>query len=254
MLLLVYFVMVTFVPGADKFALALAMPGGLLGHGLDGHVRAAAFPLWPRRNLQLAIRRREKMNSEKKHRVCPVERAGGAGLRCASGSMIRKRSCAVCQGRHDRPWTWAAVPVFSPVEMARLVGKTGRVIAADLQEGMLAMVRRKIQNTPEADRVLFHLCRPEATGLSEKCDFILVFYMLHEVPDQAVFLKEIKSLLKPEGRVLIVEPKWHVSRDDFLESIAIMKQAGFAVSAEPKIRFSRTIVVQHADAQESGSR
>ena len=30
MLLLIYFVLVTFVPGADKYALALAMPGGLL--------------------------------------------------------------------------------------------------------------------------------------------------------------------------------------------------------------------------------
>jgi len=140
------------------------------------------------------------------------------------------------------------------MEMARLVGETGKVIAADLQEGMLAIVRKKIQNTILVDRVKLHLCLPEGTGLSEKFDFILVFYMLHEVHDPLFFLREIKGLLKASGNVLLVEPKWHVSQDEFLKSIGKMKQAGLAVAAEPKIRFSRTIVLQHAAARESGSR
>jgi SAM-dependent methyltransferase len=79
--------------------------------------------------------------------------------------------------------------------------------------------------------------------LSEKFDSILVFYMLHEVPVPLTFFRGIKALLKADGKVLIVEPKWHVSRGEFLESINIMKQAGFVVLAEPKIRFSRTVVL-----------
>ena len=184
------------------------------------------------------------MKVEKKHRVCPVEHAGVLDFIFRKWIHDPKKILQPYIKEGMTVLDLGCGPGFFILDMARLVGKTGRVIAADLQEEMLAMVREKIQDTPEAGRVKYHLCRPEATGLSEKFDFILIFYMLHEVPDQAAFLKEIGSLLKPGGKVLIAEPKWHVSADDFLQSGAIMKQAGFAVSTEPRILFSRTIVVQ----------
>ena len=184
------------------------------------------------------------MKEEMKHRVCPVERAGVLDVMLRKWIHDPKKILAPYVTEGMTALDLGCGPGFFTPEMARRVGKTGRVIAADLQEEMLAMVRKKIQDIPEAGRVEFHLCRPEATGLSEKFDFIMIFYMLHEVPDQAAFLKEIRSLLKTGGKVLIAEPKWHVSADDFLQSIAIMKQAGFAVSTEPRILFSRTIVVQ----------
>jgi len=184
------------------------------------------------------------MKEEKKHRVCPVERAGVLDFMFRKWIHDPKKILNPYVEEGMTALDLGCGPGFFTQEMARLVGKTGRVIAADLQEEMLVMVRRKILDTPEADRVIVHLCRPEATGLSEKFDFILIFYMLHEVPDQAAFLKEIRSLLKPKGLVLIAEPKWHVSADDFLQSISIMKQTGFAVLTEPRILFSRTIILQ----------
>jgi 2-polyprenyl-3-methyl-5-hydroxy-6-metoxy-1,4-benzoquinol methylase len=39
--------------------------------------------------------------------------------------------------------------------------------------------------------------------------------MVHEVPDSEAFLREIASLLKPRGKLLIVEPKFHVSASSF---------------------------------------
>ena len=194
------------------------------------------------------------MEPDKKHRVCPVEHAGVLDFffrrllqnpRKILQPYVKEGMTALDLG---------CGPGFFTLEMARLAGNAGKVIAADLQEGMLAIVRKKMQNSDMADRVKLHLCRPEGIGLSEKCDFILVFYMLHEVPETLAFFKEIKALLKAGGKVLIVEPKWHVSQNDFLESIAILKQAGFEVSAEPKIRFSRTIVIGNADAREPGKR
>jgi ubiquinone/menaquinone biosynthesis C-methylase UbiE len=38
-------------------------------------------------------------------------------------------------------------PGFFTVDIARLVGKSGRVIAADLQEGMLRRLKEKIRKT-----------------------------------------------------------------------------------------------------------
>ena len=42
---------------------------------------------------------------------------------------------------------------FFTIEMARMVGKTGRVIAADMQEGMLQKVKEKIKGTVLEDRI-----------------------------------------------------------------------------------------------------
>ena len=48
---------------------------------------------------------------------------------------------------------------------------------------------------------------PERIGISEKVDFALAFYMVHEVPNAEAFMKEIAFVLKPKGKLLIVEPK-----------------------------------------------
>jgi ubiquinone/menaquinone biosynthesis C-methylase UbiE len=185
------------------------------------------------------------MNEEKKHRVCPVEKAGMLDF------ILRK--WLQNPGKILRPYVQEGMtaldlgcgPGFFTLPMARLVGKTGNVTAADLQQGMLAIVKNKIANSELAAIVKLHQSRPEGIGLAEKFDFILVFYMLHEVPDPAGFLREIRSLLKPKGRVLIVEPKWHVAQNDFQESIGLMKQAGLDVLAEPGIHFSRAVVLQN---------
>ena len=183
------------------------------------------------------------MNEEKKHRVCPVEKAGilDFGLRRLlqnPGQILRPHI-----GEGMAVLDLGCGPGFFTLEMARRVGKTGMVVAADLQQGMLDIVKKKLADSGLAGRVKFSLTRREGTGLAERFDFILVFYMLHEVPDQARFLAEIRSLLKPGGRVLLAEPKWHVTQDEFLAAIAVMERVGFAVLERPKIRFSRSVLI-----------
>jgi ubiquinone/menaquinone biosynthesis C-methylase UbiE len=187
------------------------------------------------------------MNEDKKHRVCPVERAGmlDVGLRRLLQSPKKILSPHVRDGMSVLDL--GCGPGFFTAEMARLAGMKGRVVAADLQPGMLDKAREKIAAAASTSVVRFHLCRADALGLdpAEKFDFILVFYMLHEVPDPAGFLREIKSLLAPDGRVLLAEPRWHVTRSKFREAIGLMEQAGFFVLAEPAIRFSRTVLLGH---------
>jgi ubiquinone/menaquinone biosynthesis C-methylase UbiE len=186
------------------------------------------------------------MNEEKKHRLCPVEKAGL--LDFAFRRLLQN------PGRILRPHIREGMnvldlgcgPGFFTLEMARLVGSSGKVTAADLQQGMLGKVKAKIRNTPLADRIQFHLSRTDRIGLQGKFDFILVFYMLHEVPDPGAFLQEIRALLNPAGKVLLAEPKWHVTREEFMAAIAVMEQAGFSVLAAPKILFSRVVVIGNA--------
>lgn len=190
------------------------------------------------------------MNEDKKHRVCPVERAGVLDFTFRKWVHNPEKILKPYVKEGMTALDLGCGPGFFTLEMARLVGKAGKVIAADLQEGMLAIVRKKIENNDMAAIVKLHLTRSEGIDLAEKCDFILVFYMLHEVPEQMKFLREIKALLKPQGRILLVEPAFHVSRKEFQESIGIMKQVGFAVLAEPKIRFSRTVLIENSVAGE----
>jgi ubiquinone/menaquinone biosynthesis C-methylase UbiE len=183
------------------------------------------------------------MGTENKHRICPVERAGALDFNIRKWLHNPRRILQPYVKEGMTALDLGCGPGFFTVEMARLVGKTGKVIAADLQEGMLARLKAKIKDSEWADRITLHQCQAERIGLAASCDFILVFYMLHEVPDQVKFLNEIKALLKPQGRILLVEPAFHVSRQEFRDSIGIMKQVGLAVLQEPGIHFSRAVVL-----------
>ncbi len=133
-------------------------------------------------------------------------------------------------------------PGFFTMDMAKMVGASGKVVAADLQDGMLEILKKKIERSG-LKNIELYITPKDKLGLTEKFDFILIFYVLHEIPDQLALLKEIKTLLKPDGKVLIVEPKFHVSKKDFSKSIETIKSLGFNVLEEPKIWFSRSVAI-----------
>ena len=134
-------------------------------------------------------------------------------------------------------------PGFFSVEMARLLDGSGQVIAADLQDGMLDIIRQKVKATQLEQMIRSHKCRKESINLSDNVDFILAFYMVHEVPDKKRLINELKSVLKPDGRILIVEPKFHVTKKAFEEMLTMTKDAGFEIMEQPKIFFSRAVVL-----------
>jgi hypothetical protein len=56
------------------------------------------------------------------------------------------------------------------------------------------------------------------------------------VPDAASFFSEIVATLKPDGRLVFVEPRGHVSEDTFAASLSLAVQAGFRVIERMRIR------------------
>ena len=135
-------------------------------------------------------------------------------------------------------------PGFFSVEMAQMVGDSGRVIAADLQEGMLEKLRSKIHGTELEQRITLHKCPEGRIGVSDKVDFVLAFYMLHEIPNQREFFEEAASILKPDGLVLIVEPPFHVSKSAFEETIDKAREAGLTPVERPRVFLSKTVVLK----------
>ena len=94
-------------------------------------------------------------------------------------------------------------PGFFTIPIAEFVGKNGKVIAADLQEGMLQKLQQKIQGTELEERIKLHKTDQKKIGVTEKVDFILAFYMVHEVSDKDSFFRELKSVLNENGFVFI---------------------------------------------------
>jgi ubiquinone/menaquinone biosynthesis C-methylase UbiE len=136
-------------------------------------------------------------------------------------------------------------PGFFSIEMAKMLNGSGKVIAADLQEGMLMKVKQKISGTALAQQIILHQCQNDRIGIQGKADFILAFYMIHEVPDQLMLFSELKSILKPDGMMFIVEPKFHVSKSAFETMAILIEKSGFEIIERPGITMSRALLIGH---------
>jgi len=131
---------------------------------------------------------------------------------------------------------------YFSLAMAQKVGPTGKVICIDMQEKMLEMARRKAERAGLGKVMQFHRCTADSLGLKVTCDFVLAFWMVHEVGDQRKFLGEVRDLLKEGGTLLIAEPKLHVAEAAFNETVSWAEAAGFEAAGRPSISMSRAVL------------
>jgi len=179
----------------------------------------------------------------KNQRVCPVENAGGLDNSLRRFLQNPRKLLEPYISKGMTVLDLGCGPGFFSIEIARLLSDSGKVIAADLQDGMLEKVRNKIEGTALQQRVLIHKCQANSICVLENVDFVLAFYMIHEVPDQDRLFSELKAILKPNGRIYIIEPKFHVSKKAFEEMLKKVKNIGFEVTDSPKVFFSRTALL-----------
>lgn len=133
---------------------------------------------------------------------------------------------------------------YFSIGMAKIVGKAGKVISVDIQQKMLDTLLKRADEEDVADRITTVLCDEKDIGVDEKVDFALTFWMVHETLDQSDFLKQVYSALKPSGKLLLAEPKIHVTSAEFKKTLAIAQESGFKLIASPKIYFSHTAVFE----------
>ena len=131
---------------------------------------------------------------------------------------------------------------YFSIALARMVGPDGKVFALDVQSQMIQRAERRAQHQGVANRIDFQICEPNRLGVTSPVDFVLAFWVVHEVVDQKALFNEIRSILKPYGHLLIVEPKGHVSADRFTEMIELIQQTGYEISEGPKVKFSRSVI------------
>jgi len=92
-------------------------------------------------------------------------------------------------------------------QLAKSVGKTGRVYGIDISSGMLEVTRRRLYKSELLDRVELHcgdaVSLPYNDSIVDAAfmSFTLELFDTHEIPR---VLEEIKRVLKPWGRVGVV--------------------------------------------------
>ncbi len=133
---------------------------------------------------------------------------------------------------------------FVAIGLARLVGPSGRVIAADLQPEMLAAVEARAVREGVAARVELLRTVPDRLGVAGPVDFGVAFFMVHEVPDRTALLREIFAALRPGGRLFIAEPLFHVGRKDFGRTLSIAAATGFETRGRPRVLGGRAVVLE----------
>ena len=124
---------------------------------------------------------------------------------------------------------------FFTLPLARLVGPTGKVVCVDLQPRMIDGLRRRARRAGLLDRIDASVCTEHDAGLAPfagTADLAVAIHMLHEVPDASRLLQQLHAALRPGGRLLVVEPKGHVSPDDFARTLAAAGAVGFVSTTE----------------------
>jgi ubiquinone/menaquinone biosynthesis C-methylase UbiE len=133
---------------------------------------------------------------------------------------------------------------FFTLELARLVGPSGRVVAADIQPKMLDGLKRRAQKAGVVGRLDVRLAQPDALGLDDlrdKVDFVLAFAMVHEMPSASRFFQEASRAMMAGANLLLAEPAGHVKPE-----LVAAAQAGLIVTDRPAIRRSLSALLTKA--------
>jgi 2-polyprenyl-3-methyl-5-hydroxy-6-metoxy-1,4-benzoquinol methylase len=130
-----------------------------------------------------------------------------------------------------------AMGYFS-IPMAKMTGSTGKVYCVDIQDKMLTRLKKRAirQGVSSIIKTLRVGENYNPAELKNKLDFVLLFMVAHEVPDQATLFNDLFAMLKPGGKILFFEPIGHVKPEDFEKSIQLAKAAGFKVPEDKPIK------------------
>ena len=135
---------------------------------------------------------------------------------------------------------------FFSLPAARIVGVNGSVICIDLQEKMLKSLGGKAKKAKLADVIETRKCTSNSLQINDltgQIDFALAFAVVHEVKNKEKLFTEIHSSLKKGGKMLIAEPKFHISKENFDESIKIAQNTGFRIIEHPAIKRSLSVLL-----------
>ena len=94
---------------------------------------------------------------------------------------------------------------YYTVRLAQVVGPQGRVVATDLQPGMLDLIRAKLARDSLTNVTLVQGRADDPLLPAAAFDLILMVDVYHELAAPQVFVRKLKEALKPNGRLVLIE-------------------------------------------------
>jgi 2-polyprenyl-3-methyl-5-hydroxy-6-metoxy-1,4-benzoquinol methylase len=101
-----------------------------------------------------------------------------------------------------------AMGYFS-IPLAQMTGIKGKVYCVDIQEKMLSQLKRR-----SVKYNVTSIIQPLQVGknynpahLSDQLDFVLLFAVVHEVPDKKQLFVDLYNMSRNGGKVLFAEPR-----------------------------------------------
>ena len=143
------------------------------------------------------------------------------------------------------------------IRLANRVGPNGKVFAEDIQPEMIESIRRRVEREGLADRVHPVLGTATDPNLKAPMDAVLIVDAYHEMENPQVLLRNVARVLKPTGRLGIVEHTKNgggpgpplEERVDPERIIRDATAAGLRLHARPNfLRYQYLLVFKRADA------
>lgn len=130
----------------------------------------------------------------------------------------------------------AGTGVFT-ISIARAVGQAGKVYAIDIDAGLLAIIADKAK-TAKLDNIQTVVAGDVDPKVPEPVDLLFICDTMHHLPKQAEYVKQFSRLLRPGGRVVVIDfapGKWPAGHEAFsitpTQVDEWMKAAGFTRAA-----------------------
>ena len=136
---------------------------------------------------------------------------------------------------------------FFSIPAAKMVGSNGKVICIDIQKKMLEKLEKRASKAGLIDRIETRLgieTSLNVDDLNSKIDFAFAIAVVHETSDASAFLSELYRSLRSGRNLLVIEPRFHVSEDDFDKTISIARRNGFTVTGKPENRKNRVVAFE----------
>jgi ubiquinone/menaquinone biosynthesis C-methylase UbiE len=94
---------------------------------------------------------------------------------------------------------------YYTVRLAEAVGPTGRVVATDLQPGMLDIIRARVAREKIGNVELVQGRADDPVLPAKAFDLLLMVDVYHELASPQVFVRKLKDALKRDGRLVLIE-------------------------------------------------
>ncbi|MEI7616176.1 MAG: methyltransferase domain-containing protein [Actinomycetota bacterium] len=132
---------------------------------------------------------------------------------------------------------------YFTIPAAGVVNNANNVFALDTSDQMLAEVKKRMSADDISNIVIIKTGEYDLKLPDESVTFALIVNVLHEIEDKVQFMAEIKRILKPEGKIAIIE--WEKENMEMgppiehrigkEETGALLKSLGIRINATIKL-------------------